>query len=164
VLWDERGAGSIVHPNPFQQVVGSVMTIFETISAVISPKSGITLQHLSGPVGIMNLYYKIFESPDGWQLALWFSVVLNVNLALLNLLPIPVLDGGHITLALIEGIRKRPINVRVLEYVQTACALLIIGFMLYVTFYDVLDLRPQKAGPPPEEMSFTPSPSQSPQP
>ena len=66
--------------------------------------------------------------------------------------------------ALIEGIRKRPINVRFLEYVQTACALLIIGFMLYVTFYDVLDLRPQKAGPPPEEMSFTPSPSQSPQP
>jgi regulator of sigma E protease len=164
VLWDERGASTIVHPNPFQQVVGSVLTIVETISAVLSPKSGINLQHLSGPVGIMNLYYKIFESPDGWQLALWFSVVLNVNLALLNLLPIPVLDGGHITLAIIEGIRKRPINVRVLEYVQTACALLIIGFMLYVTFYDVLDLRPQKAAPAQEEMSFSPSPSQSPQP
>ena len=166
VLWDERGASSIVHPNPFQQVVGSVMTIVETISAVLSPKSGITLQHLSGPVGIMNLYYKIFESPDGWQLALWFSVVLNVNLALLNLLPIPVLDGGHITLAIIEGIRKRPINVRVLEYVQTACALLIIGFMLYVTFYDVLDLpwKSQRAESPVEEMTFSPSPSPSPQP
>ncbi|HET6409360.1 MAG TPA: RIP metalloprotease RseP [Chthoniobacteraceae bacterium] len=166
VLWDERGASSIVYPNPFEQVVGSVITIVETVSAVLSPKSGITLQHLSGPVGIMNLYYKIFESPDGWQLALWFSVVLNVNLALLNLLPIPVLDGGHITLAIIEGIRKRPINVRVLEFVQTGCALLIIGFMLYVTFYDVLDLpwKRQKAEALPEEMTFSPSPSQSPQP
>lgn len=165
VLWDERGASTIVHPNPIEQVVGSVTTIVETVSAVLSPKSGITLQHLSGPVGIMNLYYKIFQSPDGWQLALWFSVVLNVNLALLNLLPIPVLDGGHITLAIIEGIRRRPINVRVLEFVQSACAMLIIGFMLYVTFYDVLDLPwKREKDAPKEEMTFSPSPSQSPKP
>ena len=157
VLWDDRGATSIIHPSPWSQVAGSVNTIWETLAAVLSPKSGITLQHLSGPVGIMRLYYQLFESPDGWRLALWFSVVLNVNLALLNLLPIPVLDGGHITLAIVEGIRKRPINVRVLEFVQTACALLIIGFMLYVTFYDVLDLpwKSQKAEPP-EEITFSP--------
>lgn len=96
IEWDERGEMTIAHPTPWEQVSGSVNTIFETIAAITSPKSGITLQHLSGPVGIMNLYYRLFESPDGWRLALWFSVVLNVNLALMNLLPIPVLDGGHI--------------------------------------------------------------------
>jgi regulator of sigma E protease len=53
-----------------------------------------------------------------------------------------VLDGGHITLAIIEGIRRRPINVRVLEFIQNGCALVIVGFMLYVTFFDVLDLKP----------------------
>ena len=47
--------------------------------------------------------------------AVWFSVVLNVNLALLNLLPVPVLDGGHILLALIEAIRRKPVNIRLLE-------------------------------------------------
>ena len=73
-------------------------------------------------------------------MALWFSVVLNVNLALLNLLPIPVLDGGHILLALIEAARRRPVNTRVLEIVQTACAVLIIGFMVYIAFFDVQDL------------------------
>ena len=73
-------------------------------------------------------------------MALWFSVVLNVNLAVLNLLPIPVLDGGHITLALVEAARRRPVNVRLLEYVQTACAVLIIGFMLYIAFFDIQDL------------------------
>jgi len=67
-------------------------------------------------------------------------VLINVNLALLNLLPFPVLDGGHITLAIIEKIRRKPINVRVLEFVQTACALVLIGFMLYLTFYDVGDI------------------------
>ncbi len=61
---------------------------------------------------IMQTYYRLFDSDFGWQLALWFSVVFNVNLALINLLPIPILDGGHIVLALIEGIRRRPINIR----------------------------------------------------
>jgi regulator of sigma E protease len=73
-------------------------------------------------------------------MAIWFSVVLNVNLAILNLLPIPVLDGGHITLAIIEAVRRKPINVRILEYVQTACALVIISFMLFIMFFDVQDL------------------------
>ena len=95
------------------------------------------LQHLSGPVGIGRIYYLLFESERGWQLALWFSVILNVNLAILNMLPIPVLDGGHIVLALIESVRRKPVNIRVLEVVQTGCAVLIIGYMLYITFFDV---------------------------
>lgn len=166
ILWDERGEMTVVFPTPWEQVAGSVNTIVETLAAVTSPNSGITLQHLSGPVGIMNLYYRLFESPDGWRLALWFSVVLNVNLALLNLLPIPVLDGGHITLAIVEGIRRRPVNIRVLEFVQSACAILIISFMLYVTFYDVLDLPWKRAAKAEavEDMKFTPSPSPGQQP
>ena len=89
---------------------------------------------------MMQVLYRMFESREGWRMALWFSVVLNVNLALLNLLPIPVLDGGHILLALIETVRRRPVNMRVLEVVQTACAVLIIGFMVYIAFFDVQDL------------------------
>jgi regulator of sigma E protease len=97
---------------------------------------------MGGPVMMMQVYYRFFQMDfaDGWRLAFWFSVVLNVNLAMINLLPIPVLDGGHITLALIEGIRRRPVNVRVLEFIQTGCAVMIIGFMLYIAFFDVQDL------------------------
>ena len=72
--------------------------------------------------------------------ALAFSVFFNVNLALLNMLPLPVLDGGHITLALIETVRRKPVNARLIEIVNTACALVLIGFMLYVTFFDIGDL------------------------
>ena len=89
---------------------------------------------------MMNAYYHMLSSPEGLRMALWFSVVLNVNLALLNMLPIPVLDGGHITLAIIEAVRRKPMNVRILEYVQTTCALMIIGFMLFIMFFDVQDL------------------------
>lgn len=159
ILWDDRGMTVLKHPNPLQLVVGSVRTMVDTISAVFSPRSDIKAEHLSGPVGIMRIYYLLFESPDGWRLALWFSVVLNVNLALLNLLPIPVLDGGHIMLALIEAVRRKPINVRLLEIVQTGFAMLIIGYMLYVTFFDVQDLpwRKPKDGPA-AELKFTPKP------
>jgi regulator of sigma E protease len=80
-------------------------------------------------------------------LALWFGVVVNVNLAIMNLLPLPILDGGHITLAVLEKIRRRPINTRFLEYLQTAFALLLLSFMAYVTVLDVGDrAKPAKSG------------------
>jgi len=140
IQWDTAGIMSISHPNPIEQVYNSVTSTLKTIGAVASPKSDVKLQHLSGPIGIGRIYYLLFQSERGWQLALWFSVILNVNLAILNMLPIPVLDGGHIVLAIIESVRRKPVNMRVLEVVQTSCAALIIGYMLYITFFDVQDL------------------------
>ena len=140
IQWDSAGRMMVAHPDPLEQVYNSITSTLNTIGAVASPKSDVKLQHLSGPIGIGRIYYMLFESERGWQLALWFSVILNVNLAILNMLPIPVLDGGHIALAIIESIRRKPVNMRVLEIIQTACAALIIGYMLYVTFYDAQDL------------------------
>ncbi len=139
IVWDP-GPIELARPGPFEQIASSFNTLVSMFDALFSPKSDVKAEHLSGPVGIMRLYYDMFTSPDGWRLALWFSVFFNVNLAVLNMLPIPVLDGGHILLAIIEGIRRKPISVKVLEVVQGACAMLIIGYMLYVTFFDVGDL------------------------
>ncbi len=139
IAWDTAGRMTMTHPNPVEQVYNSVTSTLDTIGAVASPKSDVKLQHLSGPVGIFRIYYLLFENEWGWQLALWFSVILNVNLAILNLLPIPVLDGGHIVLALVEAVRRKPVNIRVLEVVQTACAVLIIGYICYISFFDVGD-------------------------
>jgi regulator of sigma E protease len=129
----------LVHPKPFDQVRDSALQIFATIRAVTSKKSDVSLQQLGGAVMIMRAYKNFFESENGWRRVLWFSVVLNVNLALLNLLPFPVLDGGHITLALIEAVRRRPVSARLLQYLQTACALVLIGFMLFIAFFDTSD-------------------------
>jgi regulator of sigma E protease len=139
IAWDTSGRMSVTHPNPIEQVYNSVTSTRDTLGAVASPKSDVRLQHLSGPLGIFRIYYLLFENQWGWQLALWFSVILNVNLAILNMLPIPVLDGGHIVLALVEAVRRKPVNIRVLEIVQTACAVLIIGYICYISFFDVGD-------------------------
>ncbi len=140
INWSDGGTMKIVHEKPLDQIRGSVTSIANTIGAVIAPHSGIKLQHLGGPVFIGRTYFYLLSSDQGWRLALWFSVVLNVNLAMLNMLPIPVLDGGHILLALIEAVRRKPVNLRFLEVIQTACFVVIAGYMLYVSFYDVGDL------------------------
>jgi len=107
---------------------------------------------MGGPLMMMRVYYMFFESREGWRLALWFSVVINVNLAMINLLPIPVLDGGHITLAIIEAIRRRPMNLRLLEMVQASCFVVVIGFMLYIAFFDAQDYYGAKG----DQMRFEP--------
>jgi regulator of sigma E protease len=140
IRWDDGGQLSLSHPDPVEQVYNSITSTLQTIGAVASPKSDVKLQHMSGPVMIVNIYYMLFKSDNGWKLALWFSVILNVNLAILNMLPIPVLDGGHIVLALIESVRRKPVNMKILEWVQTGCATLIIGYMLYISFFDIGDL------------------------
>lgn len=139
IVYDEFGRFEIVHPRPLEQIRLSMMAIVNTFDALFSRNSDIKLQHMAGPVQIVRVYYILFESDNGWLQAIWFSVILNVNLALLNLLPIPVLDGGHIVLAIVEWIRRRPISGRALVTVQYAFAFLLIGFMLYVTFFDAQD-------------------------
>ncbi len=146
IEWDSDGKTFIAHTNPFEQVYNSVTGTLETLGAVASPKSDVKLQHMSGPIGIGHIYYLLFENERGWQLALWFSVILNVNLAILNMIPIPVLDGGHIVLAILESIRRKPINIRILEYVQTGCAVVIIGYICYVSFFDIGDFFGGKNG------------------
>jgi regulator of sigma E protease len=140
IILDQYGNMMVKYPQPLEQIRSSMLSIFNTVGAIASPNSDVRLQHMSGPVMMLHVYYKMLSSKEGWRMALWFSVVINVNLALLNLLPIPVLDGGHILLALIEAVRRRPVSMRALEVVQTACAVVIITFMIYIAFFDVQDL------------------------
>jgi len=157
IVWDIEGIRTLVRENPITQVVNSFNAIVKTLKAVFTPTSDVSAGHLSGPVGIMGLYYDLFQHSEGWRLALWFSVLLNVNLAILNLLPFPVLDGGHIVMASVEWVRKRPIPFKLLEIVQTAFVLLLLGFMAYVTLKDVGDRIPQgEAGEAQEEPKFLP--------
>lgn len=143
VKWSNEGVLTPVRENPIVQVIDSFNAIVRTLKAVFTPKSDVKAGHLSGPFGIMGTYYDLFKNPEGWRLALWFSVLLNVNLAVLNLLPFPVLDGGHIVMAGYEWLTRRAIPIRFLEVVQTGFVLLLLGFMAFVTLKDVGDRLPR---------------------
>ena len=124
----------LTHPNPLDLIRDSLISIKKTVGAVTDPKSDIKVKHMSGPLGIIVTYLMFLR--EDIRLMLWFSVVLNINLALINLLPIPVVDGGHILLAIIEGIIRRPLPARLISSLQSVFAILLISFMLYVTFFD----------------------------
>ena len=113
--------------------------MWTTITSVIAPDSSIGVGHLSGPVGIATLQYQLLQMEDGWRRILAFMVLFNVNLAVLNMMPFPVLDGGHIVLAILEKIFGRPVKAKPLEILQTACALALISLMLFVTSKDIGD-------------------------
>jgi len=136
--WQGDTNKTLVYPSPAEQIKASAGQIFNTFGALFS-HSEIGVQQLGGAVMIIRVYSNLFQDEDGWRRVLWFSVILNVNLALLNMLPLPVLDGGHITLSLIEWIRRRPVHAKILERIQTAFAALLITFMVYIAFFDTGD-------------------------
>ncbi len=123
-------------PTPWAQISDVWDKTVQTISALWhSKQTGVGAKDLSGPVGILAILAS--QVHQDYRLALSFLVLLNINLAIMNLLPVPVLDGGHILLSLIEAVRRRPLGARFQEYTTTAFAVLLISFMLYVTFFDL---------------------------
>lgn len=125
---------------PLALIVKPLKTMYNTITAVTTPGTGVSAMHLSGAPMIVYIYYKLFKNPDGWRLVLWFSVFLNVNLAIMNLLPIPVLDGGHITMSLYEMLVRRPIPAEFMKVVYSGCAFLLFGFMIFIAGFDFRDI------------------------
>ena len=108
-------------PTPWENVRGVVDQTFMVISALIhSHQTGVGPKDLTGPIGILSML-AVWVKTD-YRLALNFLVLLNMNLAIINLLPIPVLDGGHIVMSLIGSfsfvrrIRRRPVSIKFVDY------------------------------------------------
>jgi len=126
----------IEHITPWKQISSVLERTIATFSALAhSKETGVGIKDLSGPPGILALL--AFYVNTDWRLALSFLVLLNINLAIINLFPIPVLDGGHIVMAVVEKVFRRPLPHRLVEYVTTAFAFLLIGFMVYVSYNDI---------------------------
>jgi len=140
IVWHATGARKLAHPGVWEQVSGAAKALVSMVQKLVYSNSDISPAHMSGPVGIGRVYYNLLQDPAALLQILWFSVVLNVNLAIMNMLPFPVLDGGHIVMAIGESIRRRPLQGRFLEVFQTACVLLLFGFMIFVTLKDTGDI------------------------
>ncbi len=137
----------ITNPTPFKQVGDSIKMMGLTIKTITSPKSKVGVDQLAGPIGIAKTKFLLLLEDDGWLKVLAFFVFFNVNLAIMNMLPVPVLDGGHILMSLYEWIRGKALPQKFLEFTQTAFALLIMGFMLFITTKDIGDEIPTSKPP-----------------
>ena len=91
--------------------------------------------------GIIQITRQSYHNTQ-WGLPrfLYFLALLSINLAVINLLPIPILDGGHLLFLFIERIKGSPVSVQVLNYSQVFGLVLVLALVLFVTYNDILRL------------------------
>ncbi len=133
--YDFQYKTEIVHVNPAQQIVIFADTMKRTLYALLHKDSNVQVRNMSGPVGIVHGLTRMAEI--GFIDLLWMLALINVNLAIFNLLPIPVLDGGHMLFATISKGIGRPLPRKLMENVQGAFMILLLCFVIYVSFFDI---------------------------
>jgi len=134
----------LTHPSVLDQLKEASTIMWVSLSKVINSKTSIDIQHFSGPVGIGKSMFQMLTIKDGWKELIWFLVIFNVNLAIFNLLPFPVLDGGHIVLGILEWIRGKAVQLKVLEYIQSIFVVLLLTLFVFITSKDIGEFFPNK--------------------
>ncbi|MFP6662749.1 MAG: RIP metalloprotease RseP [Deltaproteobacteria bacterium] len=107
----------------------TVMSIVKLFQRVVPASS------LGGPIMIMKLAGD--QAHEGWQALMGFMAILSINLGVLNLLPIPILDGGQLTFLGIEAVMRRPIGARPRELAQQVGMFMLISLMGFALFNDI---------------------------
>jgi len=125
----------LVYPTPFEQFSSHIHMTFRTLGSLINPQSDIGISKLSGPVGIIRVFHMAAQADI--RIVLWFTILVNINLAIFNLLPIPVLDGGHMLFATIGKLRGRALPPNFIMTTQSVFMMLLLSMILYVSFFDV---------------------------
>jgi RIP metalloprotease RseP len=141
----------IEHPTPWKQFCNvlkmtkrTLTSLGHTIQSKVGKDTGYTtigVQNLSGPLGIGR--YMIMTFQGSFMRGLYLVVVISFSLGLFNLLPVPVLDGGHIMIALIETAIRRPVPAKLVQPVTYFFMFVLIAFMAIVSFFDVKKMLPQ---------------------
>lgn len=116
--------------------VDNLRRLYMTLKRMIG--GTVSATNLGGIITISVVSYDYASS--GWERFLWFLAFLSLNLAFINVLPIPVLDGGHLLFLLIEKIKGSPVSVRVMTYAQVLGIVMVLGLLIFVTFNDIARL------------------------
>lgn len=125
----------LIHPTPWKQVSDTARMTARTFWSLINRDSDIGISKLSGPIGIARVFHITAQADIRY--VLWFTILVNVNLAIFNLLPLPVLDGGHMLFATIGRLRGRALPATFIQNMQGAFVIVLLSMMLYVSFFDV---------------------------
>jgi len=107
----------------------TIKSVVKLIQGTLSPKT------LGGPILIAQLAGQ--QAKEGMANLVFFMALISINLAILNFLPIPVLDGGHLLFFFIEAVIGRPVSIRVREIAQQAGIFVLILLMIYVFYNDI---------------------------
>jgi regulator of sigma E protease len=116
-----------------QENIESSGLIFRTLAGLFTGETSV--RQLQGPVGIAQLSGE--SAAEGWIPLFSLMAMLSINLGILNLMPIPVLDGGHILILLLEGIARRDFSRRMKEQMLLAGFVVLMMLMVTVIYNDL---------------------------
>ena len=120
----------------FSQTISVIVLVLSALGSIFT--KGFNLNQLGGPVAIYSLTSQVAK--NGLIDLLSFMGMISANLGVMNLLPIPALDGGKLVLNFIEGIRKKPLDPEKEGYLTIAGAIFLFALMLLVTWNDIMKL------------------------
>ncbi len=120
----------------FAQTKNKLVEILMTLRGLFT--GGVAAENLGGIITIARVSYTFAE--QGLGKILFFMAILSLNLAILNILPIPILDGGHLVFLALEKIKGGPIDERWMGYANVVGLVFILGLMLFVTYNDIMRL------------------------
>ena len=134
------GAVTVKPLNLFQSAAHGVMQTWQitklTVLAIGKILTGtLSAKTLGGPIMIAQLAGQ--QAKAGIVNLIFFIALLSVNLGIINLLPIPVLDGGHLVFFLIEAVSRRPLNLKMREIAQQIGIFVLVLLMIYVFYNDI---------------------------
>lgn len=135
------------HPPIVKQITKAAGHVTMVLKRMMTPRSaGQAFSAISGPVGMFEVLR--YELRHGFMPAIALVILISVNLAIVNLLPLPVLDGGHIIFAFYRLIVGRNPNPKFMLAITNVFVLMLIGLMIFVSFRDVTRFWvPEKADP-----------------
>jgi len=135
ILNDLQSGVIYTHPTPVKQIENAAMKTVRTLAALLNPRTDINVSNLSSPIGIVGNFFDLAK--EGMPFVLWFTILVNVNLAIFNMLPIPVLDGGHILFATIAKLRGKSLPIDFVATTQSIFMVLLLSMMIYAGYRDV---------------------------
>jgi regulator of sigma E protease len=125
----------LTHPSPLAQLEEPLLMTLRTVWGLVNPRSDIGLSKISGPVGIVHIFHAAAEA--GIRAVLRVTILININLAILNLMPVPVLDGGQMVFATIARLRGRALPLNLIVTTQSVFMALLLSVVVYVSIFDV---------------------------
>jgi regulator of sigma E protease len=115
------------------QTVDIVQTMITALGQVIAGNR--SFRELGGPLQIAKVSGQ--QASLGWLPLLWLMIVVSINLGFINLLPIPLLDGGHLLFYAIEGVRRKPLKPQAQEWAFRTGLAVLLALMIFVTLNDL---------------------------
>lgn len=153
----------MAYPSPWEQFVDVLDMTWRSVRGITywagskmkmtEHSSTLKPRNLSGPINLgQTLFLSVYRR--NIMVGIYFMTVISFALAIFNLLPLPVLDGGYIVLGIVEEIIRKPLSPMIIKPLFGTFIFLLISLMIYVTFFDIQRLRPIPV--PPKDKAYKP--------